>query len=297
MKRLGILIITLLILSGCATKMETQPESMVIGLMPSMDGLPILVAVKEGYFDEEGLKVEYHIYSNGTDRETELTTGATDGAVTDVLGLITLNNSDQKFKATSSTDTVMSLLVNDEYKDVTPQKVATAEVSVTNYLLSHYLTNVQYEKEFIGAIPQRIELLQAGSVTMAVVPEPMASRGELVGLTKENMPMVGKYSPNVLIFNDTYISENKDAISKFYKAYNRAVDTIHKDEALARDILVEEMGLDASTKDLITIPNYSKAQLLGEEEFGQIETWIQENINITSNLPYLELVNSNFVNQ
>lgn len=297
MKKLVIVLTVLMILAGCSQKSDTTEKdmSLTVGVMPSMDAAPLLLAQDLGYFEEEGLELTIHYYQNGNDRESEMNAGLVDGIVTDILGLINSLNAGYDFRATSSTDTLIPLLINPKSEGKTEVSVAMAEISVTNFLAEAYLRDFTVRKEFVNPIPQRLEILQSGIVDMAVVPEPMASQGELNGMIKRVYENEDEYSPNVLVFNQAAITEKKEAIQAFYRAYNKAVVLIQEDDSQARDALISQLNLNPEIKGLISFPLYSKARLFDEAYYTMIKTWIKDNLNIETDKGYSDLVDPQFL--
>ena len=88
-------------------------------------------------------------------------------------------------KITTSTDGSFPFLVNKDLKEKKNIKVGMMEVSVTNFLSEEYLGDkYEMEKVYINEIPARLEMIKAGNLDIANIPEPMASMGELNGLKK-----------------------------------------------------------------------------------------------------------------
>lgn len=67
-------ILFLFFLSACTGKKEKHsalPElqTLTFGLMPSFDGLPSLVAVRQGIYDSLDIKIDFITYASATDRD------------------------------------------------------------------------------------------------------------------------------------------------------------------------------------------------------------------------------------
>lgn len=296
MKKIILLCMLAIFISACSGTAEVDdPLSLSVGIMPSMDAAPILLAKEKGYFDDVGLDADIRIYTNANDRDTEINSNLVDGVVSDILGLITNRKSGFAVRATSSTDTVMPVLINENSTDKTEVNVGMGEVSVTNYLSDRYLANFVVTKQFISAIPQRMEMAVSGTIDMAIIPEPMASQGELSGLIKEVMPISDAYSPNILMFTEEAIENKEEAIRAFYEAYNQAAEEIESDNAEARAILVEDLGLNPDIRDLITFPTYHSAQLFDTNHFDAMASWIADNLDIEVEGVYSDHIDDRFV--
>lgn len=288
-----------LLLAGCSkgtNAASEEKELLSIGIMPAVDAAPILLAQEEGYFDELGLEVDLQVFNNAQNRQSALQSGEIDGAITDVIALV--NNVDNGFpmKITMNTDGMFPFLTNTDYEGKKELKVGMMEVSVTNYLSDRALSD-QYdiEKVYINDIPARLEMVGKGTLDMAVIPEPMASQGELNGLRKVVIPTKDEFSPDVLVFTEKALSGKESAIQKFHEAYNKAVEDVNHDNAKAKDLLVEKLGLNEAIKDKILMPQYKTATLPSEEFLKGIMDWNEKTLGKAIGVSYQDLVDERFV--
>lgn len=192
--------------SAPATSASTAPKpaeamTLKVGVMPAVDSAPILIAAQKGFFAELGLSVEAQVYTNAMNRQSALQSGGLDGAMTDVIALI--NNVENGFdiKVTTSTDGVFPFLMKSNIEAKKEITVGLMEVSVTNYLSDRLLKDrYTLQKVYINEIPARLEMISKGTLDLAVIPEPMASQGELTGLTKKLYENTDECSPDVMVF-------------------------------------------------------------------------------------------------
>jgi NitT/TauT family transport system substrate-binding protein len=286
---------------GCGQK-DTVSEvsngkfSLKIGIMPAVDSAPILLADQKGYFTELGLNVDVQIYTNATNRQSALQSGELDGAMTDVIALV--NNVENGFdiKVTTSTDGVFPFLIRKGFEEKKDIKAGMMEVSVTNYLSDRSLGDkYNVEKVYINEIPARLEMISKGTLDMAVVPEPMASQGELNGLTKKLIENNDEFSPDIMVFTGKAIKNNEKAIKLFHDTYNKAVEEINKDDGEVRNILIETLKLKPEIKDKIIMPKYNKARVPDEKYLQGIMDWNEKVLKKKVNLKYEDLVEGKFV--
>ncbi len=272
-KFITLILFILTILSVSCSKEQTQ--SLKIGLMPAVDIAPILLAEKNGYFEELGLDVDLQIYTNAQNRQTALQTNEIDGAMTDIVALITNNAEGFKLKGVLSTDGMFPLLVNPKHIDDKDIKVGMMEISVSNYLVEKYLNNeYNYKKVYINAIPTRLEAIATADIQRGLIPEPIASIGEMNGLIKVIYEGIPSESLDILAFTDKAISEKSKSIKLFIEAYGKAVSDIQKDSSLARDVLMESLNtLPPQIKDSITLPPYNKPTLPSDKFIEELVLW------------------------
>ena len=288
--------------TGCGLKNTTSEASnenlsLKIGVMPAVDSAPIFLADKKGYFQELGLDVDVQVYTNAMNRQSALQSGELDGAMTDVIALV--NNVENGFdiKVTTSTDGVFPFLIKKDFEEKKDIKAGMMEVSVTNYLSDRSLGDkYNVEKVYINEIPARLEMISKGALDMAVIPEPMASQGELNGLTKKLIENNDEFSPDIMVFTGKAIKNNEKAIKLFHEAYNKAVEEITRNDSEAREVLIEKLNLNLEIKDKIIMPKYNKARVPSEEYLQKIMDWNEKVLKKKINLKYEDLVEGKFVN-
>lgn len=289
--------------TGCSPKASSAqgPDgsmSLRVGIMPAVDSAPILLADKKGYFEKLGLKMDIQVYTNAMNRQSALQSGELDGAMTDVIALVNNVGNGFDIKVTTCTDGVFPFLMKKGFVEKKDIKAGMMEVSVTNYLTDRFLSDrYNVEKVYIDEIPARLEMVAKGALDMAVVPEPMASQGELNGLTKKLIGNTDEFSPDVMVFTGKAIKDKENAIKLFHEAYNQAVDEIGRDDAGARDILIEALKLKPEVKDKIILPEYNKARVPSKEYLQGILDWNEKVLGIKLDVVYEDLVEGKFAKQ
>lgn len=238
------------------------------------------------------------MFTNPQNRQSALQSGEIDGAITDVIALV--NNVDNGFlmKVTTNTDGVFPFLTNTDFEDKDSLKVGMMEVSVTNYISDKALADkYDMEKVYITDIPARLEMIGKGTLDLAVIPEPMASQGELNGLRKVLIPTGDQFSPDVLVFTQKAIDEKESALSKFHEGYNKAVAEINKDNTKAVVLLVEKLGLNEAIKEKVIMPEYKPVTVPDEAFMNAIKEWNKNVLGKEIDVKYEDLVDGRFVKE
>jgi NitT/TauT family transport system substrate-binding protein len=286
---------------GCSNKEKDlkleEDNTIKIGLMPAVDTAPILIAEKNGYFKEAGINLEIEIYTNAQNRQSALQSYQIDGAMTDFIAAATNIDGGFDIKATTMTDGVFPVLSKE--KEITKKdvKVAMMEVSVTNYLVDKWLSNkYNIEKIFITEIPARLAAIGSGEVDMGLFPEPVASNGELQGLTKTLYGEDEKYSPDCLVFTGKAISEKPNTIKTFHEAYNKAVKEINKNPEIAKEILIEKIpNIKPEIKDKMVLPTYKEAALPSDDYVESIIEWTEKTLKKDLSVTAKDLSDGQFI--
>lgn len=295
---LATLIVTAIGATGCGSKKSNFEDlSLKIGLMPAVDSAPILLAEKNGYFEDLDLEVEVQIFNNAQDRQSALQTQTIDGAITDLIAVAANVDGGFDIKATTMTNGVFPVLLKEGADNKENIKVGMMEVSVTNFLIDEWLGDeYTIEKVYINDIPARLAAIGSGQLDMGLFPEPMASMGELNGLEKKLYQPEEGFCPDVIVFTGKPLSEKEEAIKLFHEAYNKAVDEINKDPQLGTDIIMEKIpNLNPEVKDNIIIPEYSRATIPDNEYIDNIIEWTSNTIGKELKVTADDLVERRFV--
>ncbi len=287
MKNKIIITISLVVALLSVSCSKEEVKALNIGLMPAVDIAPIMLAEKNGYFEEAGLEVNLQIFTNAQNRQTALQTNEIDGAMTDIVALITNNAEGFGLKGVVSTDGMFPLLVNPAHLDDKDISVGMMEISVSNYLVEQYLSDgYNFDKVYINDITTRLEAIATGDTERGLIPEPVASIGEMKGLVKVVYDGIPSESLDILAFTDKAIEDKSNSIELFIQAYEKAVSDIQEDPSLARDILMESITtLPPQVKDSIALPEYKDASLPSDAFINELIEWtnkiVDENYDIT----------------
>ncbi|MDF2533320.1 MAG: NlpA lipoprotein [Clostridia bacterium] len=309
MKRTTTLLIALLmtatmIFAGCqatpaapaAPAAPADSMKLKIGIMPAVDSAPILLAEKKGYFKELGLEMDIQVYNNAANRESALQSGELDGAMTDLIAFVNNKQNGLDIKITTSTDGSFPFLLKKDFVDQKNIKIGMMEISVSNFLSDQFLKDkYEMEKIFINEIPARLEMIKAGQLDMANLPEPIASMGELGGLEKVVYNNPDDFMPEAMVFTGKVLKEKQKELELFHQAYNKAVEDIKNNDDEARDVLIEKMELNPEIKDLMTLPQYHTVRVPDEAYMNKVIDWVEAVQKLDITVPYDQMIERKFV--
>ncbi len=100
------------------------------------------------------------------------------------------------------------------------------------------------------------------------------------------------YSQSVIVFTDKAIAAKADGITRFLKAYNKAVATINTNPNSFRDVLVEKAGLPKDIQESYQVIPWSLAQSPKPANLEAVVQWLRDKQVITARPTYAELVNT-----
>lgn len=297
------LLISLIFTVGCG-KEEARKEQLpklTIGLMPDVDSLPFVIAEENGYFDNEGLKVQIEMFKSAMDRDAAIQSGNLDGAVSDLLAVAFLRSGGFPVKVTSSTDGSYQLIAgkNETAKDV--KGLVNKDVAVSRNTIIEYVTDEilaknnlkddSINKVIIPQIPTRLEMLQNGKLAAATLPEPFASIAVHQGCHLVVSSEAIGVNPGVMIFKEDVLTDKEKSVLAMYRAYNRAVEylnTAPREEYI--NIATEKGGFPPAAKDALKLPKYRKAELPKENDVTSTVNWLKKKSLINEDYTYKDFV-------
>lgn len=288
-------IIGVVFLASCGTektkkpsgKENTKEETLTLsfGAMPAVDSLPVYIAEKEGYFEEEGLDLDLQSFKSPKDRDAALTSGHLDGANTDVIALSAYQQGDLDVKIVSQSIGTFSILTsNDDVQrlaDLKGKKVGYAKNQAPYYFLDEALkqdglnvSDVAFQE--VPQIPVRVELTTNKKIDATVVPEPFRTIGIANGLRELGNSNELDIQSTVFGFTAEALETNKEAIEAFYRAYNKGVDYLNE-EPLDNyyDVLKDKVGFSDGIKGRVTLPTYTHAAQLSSGQLKNAVEWSQ----------------------
>ncbi len=270
--------------SSCAAKRPAAP--LRLGIMPDADSLPFLVAETEGLFGKRGVEVELVSFANAQERDAAVQAGRLDGAVSDVLAAAFLAAGGFDTRITSATDGRYGIAAAPGSGIASAAGLAGRRVGLsTNTIIQYSVDAVvgaaglapdAYTAVAIPKMPVRMEMLLAGQVDAAGLPEPFLTtaveRGAaLVGTTEQF-----HIDAAVVVFSEAVLNARLKDVRRLYEAYADAAARINAAPESYRAFLVEKARFPEDAARAYRFVTYRKPTL---PPLGQVEaavSWLAE---------------------
>ncbi len=292
-----------LLMTGCA-KEETS-QTLKIGVMSDIGAAPFIMAQENGYFEDLGVDVELTVFKSATDRDTAMQTGNLDGAMADMLTVVFYNDSEFKAKMTSQTYGSYVMVTSPALKKQDLESLETIKVGISANTVIDFVTdqiaannniNEKIETVAIPQMPVRLEMLGAGELNAATLPEPLASAAVISGGETVNGTLDLGLQPGIFIMTQTAIDDKSEAIEKLYEGYNMGVDYLNKeDQASYIPILIDQLGFPPSLEASFDFPELSHAQVADEVTFRTALNWMKERSLTNTDYSFGDLSSDQFV--
>jgi NitT/TauT family transport system substrate-binding protein len=261
-----------------------------VGLMPAMNSAPLIVADHAGYFAREGVVVELELFTSQLNRETALQAARIDGTVSDLINAIQAWSRGFPVKVASASQGVFSLLAAPSAGPsslaawkAAGRKVPTGllENSTVYYVAERALERAgadagTIELVPVAQVPARLELLLAGRIEAAVLPEPLATLAVRQGARRLADSAADDAASGVLLFREPVLRERAGDVRAFYRAYDRAVEEINLHPEAWRAAVVEVCQFPKAVESGLAFPRFLPAYLPGEADVKDVAAWMIE---------------------
>lgn len=273
---------------------QTEIETLTLGVMPSTDNIPLILAHELGFDEKHGVSIELETFKAARDRDAAFQAGQVDGINSDLIALAIYREAGQDVKITGSTFGEFDLITGDDsvktVADLKGKEIALMKNNGPEYAASKMLEAAGLSKDDVTfsevpAVPTRLEMLNNNQIAGAILPEPYVTMGTADGLrVLDSTPEIG-INPFIMCFPEETIKDKTEAIRGMYEAYNEAVEYMQShDKSEYIQLFIDEVGFPESLKDQIEIPAYTMATQTTETDITEAFAWATEKGLLTKEL-------------
>jgi len=291
--------------SGSGNKAQ-QNQTLTLGVMSSMDYLPLAVAQREGYFEKAGVDIKLQKFYSANERDAAFQSENIDGTVIDFTGAVLQKSGGIDLKLTSKCDAPFYLVASGQsgintLTDLKGKQVAVSQNTVIDFIVdmalkSVNLTDKDIEKVEINKIPVRFEMLRNHKIDATGLPNPFALMAQNAGdkiLTSNDS--LG-YAITGIMFHQKTIETKADLIKKMYEVYNMGADYLNSHSANdVKDILIKDLGFSEEIIPALELPKYTHAQIPADKDIQATVDWLKAKNLIKADFNSSDLLDSQFI--
>lgn len=253
-----------------------------VGVMPSMDNIPLIVAHEQGFDKKHGIELDVQAFKSGKDRDAAFQAGAVDSINADLVGVAAYIQAGIDVKIMSATQGQFDLISTAEVKEVADLKgkeVAVLknqgpEFATEEFLKQVNLTGEDVKMVDVPQVPSRVELLSNNQASAAILPEPFVTMTTAQGMNNLGSTLDLGINLFALIATQDVIDEKSMAFKGMYDAYNDAVQWMKENDQEAYiQLFIDEIGFPETLKEQIVIPEYKEAFQASEEDITRAFDW------------------------
>lgn len=263
-----------------------KPVTLTLGVMPSTDNIPLVLAHEKGFDKAHGVDIKLETFKAAKDRDAAFQADKVDGVSTDLVAIAIYQQGGMDVKITGTTFGQFDLLTGDDsvqsVKDLKGKTVILSKNTGTEYSVNKMLTDAgltmkDVKVQEVPQVPTRLELLKNKQAAAAILPEPFVTMGKADGLRVLQSTVDVGINPFVMGMKQETIDAKAEAIRGMYAAYNEAVEYIKthdKDDYI--DLFIKEIGFPETLKDQIEIPAYTEATQATDADVESAFAWATE---------------------
>lgn len=298
------LLLTIILLVACTSSSQHEEiekqKKLTVGVMSSMDYLPLALAKHNRYFDKYRIQVDLVKFFSANDRDAALQSGRLDGTILDYTGAAIQHHGGIALSLTSQCDGTFDMISNTN--DLKGKKIAVSRNTVIDFCTDMFLkkngwSQKDVEKIEINKIPLRLEMLKNNKIDATFLPDPFSTIAKqqeklsaIISMNDLNYHVTG------IVFTKNSIETKKETIQQFYQAYNEAITYIQTVPTSQLDsILIAEIGIPSAIVSSVKLPQYSLAKLPQSEDLNAVANWLKEKKIIKETYNIANLVDTTFI--
>lgn len=280
-----------------------------IGTLPAADSLILHAAKEDGVFSSHGLEVEIVPFQSALELGAAMRAGALDGHFGDIINVLMQNESGapQMIVATTSHSSpharFFGLAVSPKSSvqtlaDLKGKNCSIGRATIVDFVLDSLLEKQQaegmLEKRDIRQIPVRLQMLLAGQIDSALLPEPLLSlvegQGARVLLDDRQLDL-----PLAVIAlkkpGNAADPAFTDRVTRFRAALAEEASRINKDPEVYKNMMLKLGLLSPQAASQYVMLRFEEPLtplgLPSEEDIRHYATWMQENRLLKKGVPAL----------
>ena len=260
------------------------------GVLPVIQALPVFLAQDRGLFAAAGLQVELVPFRTALDKDVALRAGRIDGYFGDLFTPILLKagGTDVRIVARNyrpgpnSRSFAVLAAPNSGLKtaaDLAGVPVAVSSNSIIDYLTTDLLARAKVPRDKIAVIEikniaLRLQMLLAGQVKAATLPEPLATLAEKKGALALADDRESPLTATALVFSREVIETRGPEVRQFLAACGRAAEIIRRDPSGARPTLLQHVNMPDPLKNDYPLPAFPALDLPEAKHLDEAVNWL-----------------------
>jgi len=270
------------------------------------------VAQQEGYFEENGVSVEFIPASSAAERDQIMAAGQGDGMINDLISTLFYNQDEiqiqivrfariatpefPQFRILAAPESGITNIDDLKNKEIGISEGSVIEYTTDRLLEAEGFSQDEIETVAVPKIPDRLSLLSSSEIPAANLPDPLSSLAMQSGATVViDDTLHPEYGNSEISFRKDVIDEHPEAISGFIAAIEKAVNEINSDPSKWDELLSEKQLVPAPLIGTYQIPTFPIASVPSEAQWEDVVAWAIAKTYLKENVSYADSVNKTFL--
>lgn len=264
-----------------------------LALLPIPDVLPLYVAEEKGYFAEEDVQVEPLPVGSAVERDQLMQAGRIDGMINEVSGAALFNRQSRQMVIISyarqpmGTAPLFRVLAAPGSNIGSVGDLAGVDIGVSKNTVIEYITDrllaakglddTQIRMRSVPVVPERFQLLLAGQIEAATLPDPLGFAAIEAGAVEiANDTEVAHLSASVISFSAQAVDAKAEQLKKFMVAWDRAVADINNDPEGYRELMLAKIRVPGNVRQTFPIPPLPRGAVPSRSQWDDANSWLMK---------------------
>jgi NitT/TauT family transport system substrate-binding protein len=290
----------------------SEPVTLRMAVLPILDALPMYVAEQRGYFEDQGVQVEFIPVASAAERDQIMAAAQADGMINDLVSTLFYNKDSVQIQIVAFSRTATPefpqyrILAAGNSGITSVDGLKGVEIGISEGSVIAYTTDRLLQAEGFSAdeiktiavprIPDRLALIASGELKAANLPDPLSSlaiQGGAVPILDDTKHP--EYGNSVYSFRKAVIDESPQAIRGFLAAVEQAIGDIAANPGQWDSLLAEQRLVPEPLIGTYEIPPFPTGQVPSESQWSDVLDWAQEKGLVTTDVSYADSVTSSYL--
>ena len=251
--------------------LRADSAALKIATTPTMDCLPLFVAVADSCFKQAGVDVHLRQCNAQIDGDTLIANGYVEGVVSDLVRTERLRRMGTPLQYVAATNASWQLVANRTARVKSVAQLAEKMIAMTRFSATDYLADLAVREAKpkgdvfriqVNDVQTRLRMLLNNEMDAMLLPEPQATTARLW----KNTVLLDTKSKDirlgVIAFSEKAMkdADRKRQLSLFIKVYNQMCDSINKNGVRHyAPVIAKYMGADEKTINALPNMKYPHA--------------------------------------
>ena len=272
-------------------------------MMSTLEGLPFVIAQKQGIYDSLGLKLNILRFNSANERDAAFQSGKIEGMITDYPSAAIIYAHHSNIKFVIRNEGYFCFIVPKESHIKQISQLTSTNIAVSRNTIIEYATDQLLKKNGIkvvnkpeiGQVPLRLQMLQYGQIEASFLPDPFAS----IAMNKGHKSLISTQELGInftgTAFNKKALIERSSEIKCLIEGYNLGIEYLqtHSQKDYAPTLI--EMGVPENLTGLIALPAYKKASYPDIQEIKTAISWLKSLNRISRSYPAEDLIDTTYI--
>lgn len=300
-------------LAATVNVQAAAPESTLrLALLPVPDVLPVYVAESQGYFREAGIVVEALPVASAVERDQLMQAGSIDGMINEVGGAALFNRQKVQLKIVSfariplGNAPLFRVLAapgttRTKVADLAGLPVGVSKNTVIEYISERLLqaggvADKDIVFESVPVLPERLQLLLAGRIPAATLPDPLGFAALQDGAVEVASDLQAAHlSASVVSFSTDALAGKTEAVKKFMAAWDRAAADLNREPESFRALMLEKIRVPKNVSASYPMPPFPRASVPTKAQWDDVQDWMRSKKLLTEQVAYEDSVTAEYL--